>query len=107
MGDGAKRIAHQVEEQLDAHGRNLLAFYHLGECLGAAAHAIDAAAADAWLDTRETRLKSQRADEEIRTLEAYREPMTVADQQATIRRCYRYLRQGQNPLDYQTAIAQG
>jgi hypothetical protein len=93
VGTGAEPIARQVEERFGTHGRYLSAFYHAGEFLAAAERAIgvDEAVAGARLDTRETRLQpTSCANEVILTLAASREPVTVADSRAMIRRGHRY-----------------
>ncbi len=109
VGDGAPWIADQVEEQFGAQGGYLLDFYHVCEYLGAAAAIIagEAPARSAWMDEQKERLKTQQADNVLQALQPHLEPAHVADSEAAVRQCHRYLSHRQGQLNYQSALARG
>lgn len=109
VGDGAPWIADQVEEQFGAQGSYLLDFYHVCEYLGAAAALIagEAPARAAWMDAQKERLKTQQADKVLQALQPYLEKADIADSDAPVRQCHRYLSHRQDQLNYQSALAQG
>lgn len=106
VGDGAPWIADQVEEQFGAQGSYLLDFYHVCDYLAAAAEAMvaDPAGRKTWMDEQKTRLKTQRSDELLALLQPHLEPCAVADSEAPVRQCHRYLSQRPEQLDYQSAL---
>lgn len=108
VGDGAPWIADQVEDQFGTQGSYLLDFYHVCEYVGAAAARIvsDAPARKAWMDEQKERLKTQQASKVLQALQAHLEEADVADSDAPIRQCQRYLSQRPDQLDYQGALAQ-
>jgi hypothetical protein len=93
VGDGAPWIVGQIEERFGDQGSHSIDFYHVCEYLNAAAKAIapDAAAAKAWMEAQKDALKTGRVDAVIATLAPHREAPEVADDQAPVRACYRYL----------------
>lgn len=109
VGDGASWISAQVEARFGAQGEYLVDFYHVCEYLGAAAAAIEPlpAARAAWLDEQKQRLKTRCADAVLATLAPHREAPHLADENAPVRRCHRYLSHRLHQLDYQHAIAGG
>jgi hypothetical protein len=108
VGDGAPWIADQVEEQFGAQGSYLLDFYHVCDYLSATAKAVvDEAAQGPWMDEQKTRLKTQRAGELLQALRPHLEEAGVADGEAPVRQCHRYLSQRADQLHYQRAIERG
>ena len=109
VGDGAPWIAGQVKKRFGSQGSYLLDFYHVCGYLSAAAQAIETqpAAQQVWLQTQKNRLKTQRIDAVLNELQAHLEPPGRAEDQAPVRRCWRYLGQRQHQLDYESAISQG
>ncbi len=107
VGDGAGWIASQVDERFGAQGNYLVDFYHVCDYLSAAAHALHPHQefATAWMTTQKERLKTQRANDVIQTLQAHLEAAEVADVDAPVRQCHRYLSNRIDQLDYQEAIA--
>lgn len=107
VGDGADWIASQVEQKFGANGRYLLDFFHVCDYLSAASKAIDSDAATAkrWLEQQKLSLKSDDAQSVIKALSPHLEAADVADPQAPIRQCHRYLSYRLDQLDYQDAIA--
>jgi hypothetical protein len=107
LGDGADWIALQVEEKFGDQGSYLVDFYHVCDYLSAAAGAIhsDAAAAKAWLTMQKDRLKAGRSAEVIASLKPHIEADEVADCEAAVRSCHRYLNRRKEQLDYPGALA--
>lgn len=109
VGDGAPWIAKQVKQRFGSQGSYLLDFYHVCDYLSAAANAIEAqpAAQQGWLTKQKERLKAQGLGWLLNELQAHLEPPHTPDEDAPVRRCYRYLSQRQDQLDYEGAISQG
>ena len=105
VGDGADWIALQVEERFGSHGSYLVDFYHVCDYLSAAADAIYGGADKAWFDRQKERLKAGGHAEIIESLRAHLEPEEVADSDAAVRSCYRYLSRRKDQLDYPGALA--
>jgi hypothetical protein len=108
VGDGAPWIADQVEEQFGAQGSYLLDFYHVCDYLSAAAKAVVGEPAQGpWMEEQKTRLKTQQVGQLLQALRAHLEDAGVADGEAPVRQCHRYLSQRDDQLHYQRAIEQG
>jgi hypothetical protein len=107
VGDGAQWIADQIEEQFGAQGRYLVDFYHVCEYLGAAAASIAGEARTAWMEEQKERLKTQQSGKVLQALQPHIEKDDIADGDAPVRRCHRYLSHRQDQLDYQSALARG
>lgn len=108
LGDGAPWIASQVKQRFGAQGSYLLDFYHVCDYLAAAALAIQPQAPEqkAWMEQQKTRLKTQGLGALLNALHAQLEPQEVQEPLAPVRKCYRYLSQRQEQLDYERAISQ-
>ncbi len=106
VGDGAPWIADQVEDQFGAQSSYLLDFFHACDYLSAAAKAIvtDAERQKKWMDEQKNRLKTQRVNELLQTLQAHVEAPAVEDSNAPVRQCQRYLSHRLEQLDYQSAL---
>lgn len=107
VGDGARWIVGQVREQFGAQATFLVDFYHLSEYLGAAATAIKGQAAKSWLGEQQARMKANRGAEVLAELAVHREGESVAEVQAPVRRCERYIQARLDNLDYAGAIERG
>jgi hypothetical protein len=109
VGDGAPWIADQVEEQFGAQGGYLLDFYHVCEYLCAAAAIIagEAPTRAAWMDEQKESLKTQQADKVLQALQPHLEKADIADSDAPVRQCHRYLSHRQDQLNYQSALTRG
>jgi hypothetical protein len=107
VGDGAPWIVDQVEDQFGSQGHYLLDFFHVCEYLTPAAKAIhtEVASQNAWLDEQKVRLKTGRSKEFLQDLLPYLEDARVADAEAPVRQCHRYLSNRPEQLDYQGAVA--
>ncbi|MFT5412933.1 MAG: hypothetical protein ACI9NC_005685, partial [Verrucomicrobiales bacterium] len=107
-GDGAAWIAAQYEEQFGTQGGYRLDFYHVCEYLGEAAEGCPGEGTPAgkkrWMEKQKKRLKENRFKEVIRELESNQEAEEVAEKEAPVRRCWRYLSNRKDQLDYKGAI---
>lgn len=107
VGDGARWIVAQVEQQFGAQGRYLVDFYHVSEYLAAAGNAIATERSRAWLTVQQERLKANQVGAVLAELASWREPAEVTDAEAPVRKCERYLSDRQAYLNYQGALAAG
>ena len=107
LGDGADWIALQVEERFGSQGSYLVDYYHVCDYLSAAAAAIHPGQemAKAWFNQQKERLKSGDCDKVIESLRAHIEADEVADSEAAVRSCHRYLSRRRDQLDYPGALA--
>jgi len=107
VGDGADWIALQVEERFGSQSYYLVDFYHVCDYLSAAAGAIypETEAAKAWFSQQKEKLKRGSSAEVILSLEGHLEPDPIADSEAPIRACHRYLSRRRDQLDYPSALA--
>lgn len=101
--DGAVWIRKQVAEQLHAD-RQLLDFYHVCEYLQAAKEGC--AGNKRWLGTQKNQLLKNRSARVLEELHKHLEPATTAEEDAPVRRAYRYLSNRTEELDYQGARAE-
>lgn len=109
VGDGAPWIVGQVEERFAGQGGYLIDFYHVCEYLSEAAEGVaaDETARRAWMEMQKEALKSGRLSATLRALADRCEPAQVADENAPVRRCHRYLNARQRQLNYAKALAEG
>ncbi|MEM0966994.1 MAG: UPF0236 family protein [Verrucomicrobiota bacterium] len=104
VGDGATWIAEQARQCLGAKDY-LVDFYHVCDYLAAASP--KAATSPKWLDTQKRRLKSNRPDKVIRSLEPYVEAEGIPQGETPVRNAMRYLQNRIEQLDYRSAIENG
>lgn len=107
IGDGAPWIAEQFDKQFGLQSRFLIDFYHICEYLGAAAKScagIESEAQQLWLEDQKQRLKSNNLKAVVAQLVAHLEPSSIPDQDAPVRKCWRYLKNRAGHLDYKSAI---
>jgi hypothetical protein len=107
LGDGAKWIVTQAAAQFGTQATYLLDFYHVSEYLAAAGQAISGGDAGAWLRRQQERLKANQAQAVLAELGAHEEAAEVADAEAPVRRCARYIGERLNYSDYQGALSAG
>ena len=110
VGDGAQWIAEQVELRFGLQGRYLVDLYHLCEYLAPAAERIagkDKQDKQAWMDKQKQKMKENRSSEVLQDLQPFLEHDTVADSDAPVRACHRYIRNRPGQFDYQTALQSG
>jgi hypothetical protein len=107
VGDGAKWIIGQMRKRLGEKARYLVDFYHLSDYLGKAGEAIRGKEAEPWLREQQERLKRNEAKKVLAELRGSREGLEVEEINAPIRRCYRYLEERMEQVDYQGAMEKG
>ena len=103
VGDGAEWIAGQMAERFGEQGTYLCDFYHVSESLSAAA----GAAGRDWLHWAQRRLKEKEVEAVLAELRVRLEPAGVAEADAPVRRCVRYLENRRTQLGYQDALQAG
>ena len=108
LGDGAPWIARQVKKHFGQQGSYLVDFFHVCDYLSAAAQGIatEPAQQQAWLTQQKERLKTDGLNALLNELQANLESSETAEDTAPVRRCWRYLSQRQDQLDYASAISQ-
>ena len=106
MRDGAPWIAHQVKQRFGSQGSYLVDFYHVCDYQSDAVQAIESqrSAQQQLAAHTKDRLKTQRLQPLLNELQSHLEPAQAADEQAPVRRCYRYLSQRPHQLDYEGAL---
>lgn len=102
VGDGAKWIADQVEEQFGAHGSYLIDFFHLCEYLSEAAPQNEAVQ-DAWYTEQKALLKTGQAEQVIESLKTRIKPN---DDEDPVYKCHRYMSNRKDQLFYKEALQQ-
>lgn len=108
LGDGAPWIAKQVKKNFGQQGSYLVDFFHVCDYLSAAAQGIatESAQQQAWLAQQKERLKTDGLNALLNELQANLESVDTPEDMAPVRRCWRYLSQRQEQLDYVSAIRQ-
>jgi len=104
VGDGAPWIVDQMDIQFGAQGTYLIDMYHLCEYLAAAAPRCDPDPV-AWTARQKECFKAGQLATVMATLTAHAEPDTVANDEASVRRCQRYIANRPGQFNYPAAIA--
>jgi len=107
VGDGAQWIADQVDLRFGLQGRYLVDLYHLCEYLAPAAERIVGKDKQAWMDQHKQKMKENRSSEVLQDLQPFLEDDKVADSDAPVRACHRYISNRPGQFDYQTALQSG
>jgi hypothetical protein len=107
VGDGASWITDQVDLQFGTQARYLIDFFHLCEYLSAAGERIAGEGKKAWVQENKERLKDNRWQDVLESLAPFCESDTVADADAPVRSCHRYIRNRPDYLDYKNTLAEG
>ncbi len=103
VADGAPWIALQVDRIFGTQGTFLVDFYHLCEYLAAAGPTCAPEDPDAWTKTQARRMKTNQVGEVLNSLRPYREPESVEDDHAPVRKAYRYIHNRPGQFRYQEA----
>jgi hypothetical protein len=107
VGDGAVWIIEQMEAQFGTQAQYLLDFYHLCDYLAAAGEVIAGKDKPAWMEEKKDWLKDNRWKDVLEALRPYLEPANLADSEAPVRVCSRYISNHSHFLDYKSALAAG
>jgi hypothetical protein len=107
VGDGAEWIQLQCRQVFQSQGKFLCDFFHVSEYLGAAAPTCRARSPDAWRRTQQKRLRRGAVQQVIGALEPHWEPEGTDEEDAPVRKSYRYLNNRLDCLDYPRALALG
>lgn len=107
VGDGARWIVDQVARHFGEQAEYLIDFYHVSEYVASAAVAIAGAEAEAWRREQEGQLRESGAWRVLQALKPHLEAAEVADEEAPVRSCYRYLINRLDHLNYKDALERG
>lgn len=107
VGDGAKWIIGQAVKQFGEEAKYLVDFYHLSEYLAKAGEKIGEAEGKSWFKKAQEKMKMNQSEEVLRELGKYVEAENIADVDAPVRKCWRYILNRKGSLDYQGAIEKG
>lgn len=107
VGDGARWIVEQVELKFGTQAEYLIDFYHVSQYLAAAAEQILPRRATQWLHQQQDRLKENRLKQVLKALRPHLEARSVADAEAPVRACLRYLANRPQQFNYRRALEAG
>ena len=107
MGDGADWIRLQSREVFGGQAHFLCDFFHVSEYLGAAAPVCRPAQPDPWRRTQQQRLKRGAVQKIMAALAEHLEAEGIPDEEAPVRRGYRYLNNRLDCLGYPQALELG
>ena len=103
IGDGAVWIAEQMEVCFGAQGRYTIDLYHLCEYLSAASKQCSDDPAD-WYRTKKADMKAGKVSAVLASLLPHIEASEIADKDAPVRACYRYIHNRPGQFDYPRAL---
>ena len=103
VGDGATWIAQQCNIQFGERGSYLLDLFHVCEYLAAAAP--QPSQSKAWVHTQKQALVENRSSEVLAELKQRLEPVACPEENAPVRKAFRYLENRSHQLDYAGAKA--
>ena len=107
VGDGAKWIADQFDRIFASNGSYLIDFYHVCEYLEAAAKHLPDCDPKIWMKTQKQRLRSNQVDDVLLELFPHREPDSIDDDDAPIRKAWRYIHNRPGQFRYLDAARAG
>lgn len=100
VGDGAKWIADQIEEQFGANGSYLIDFFHLCDYLSEAAPKNEEVE-DTWYKEQKALLKMGQVEQVIDALKTRIEPNS---EEGPVYKCYRYMSNRKEQLFYKETL---
>jgi len=103
VGDGAPWIANQIDLTFGANSSYLIDFYHLCEYLSSASKVCSDDPV-MWYDEKKALMKQGKVNNVLEALLPYMEPPSVLDEQAPVRRCFRYIKNRPEQFNYPEAI---
>lgn len=107
VGDGAAWIIEQMEAQFGSQAQYLIDFYHLCDYLAAAGEVIAGNEKAAWMEEKKNWLKDNRWKDVLEALRPFLEADNIANPEAPVRACFRYISNHSHFLDYKGALAAG
>ena len=96
-----------MEAQFGSQAQSLIDFYHVGDYLAAAGEVIAGNDQPAWMEEKMDWLKDNRWKDVLEALRPSLEPATMADSEAPVGACFRYISNHSHFLDYKGALAAG
>lgn len=103
IGDGAEWIVGQLHEIFGKDADYLIDFYHLVEYIAAAGEKIAPTRFKHWLRVQKRRLKKGQHGKVVAVLKQNLEPSHCRDEEAPVRRAWRYMSNRPNFFDYHLA----
>jgi hypothetical protein len=103
VGDGATWIAEQVDNKFGSKGSYLIDFYHLCEYLFPASK-VCSDESETWYKEKKQLMLDGKMNQVLQALLPYIEPSSISDEQAPVRRCYRYIKNRPDQFNYPEAI---
>lgn len=107
VGDGAQYIADQCDQVFGTQAEFLIDFYHLCDYLVAASKTCNPENSKKWFDEQKQKMKCNAVKDVLQELEPHLESTTVADQDAPVRCCYRYIKNRPGQFNYKGALENG
>lgn len=104
IGDGAEWIERQLREIFGEDAGYLIDYYHLLEYLAAAAVPIAPGKQKNWMRTQKRRLRKGQYKKVVATLKKEIEPANRPDEEAPVRRAWRYMTNRPNAFNYHKAL---
>ena len=104
LGDGAEWIERKLREIFGKDADYLIDYYHLLEYLSAAASTIAPGKEKNWKRTQKRRLKKGQYKKVIAALKQPLEPEELPDEEAPVRRAWRYMTNRPNAFNYHLAL---
>lgn len=104
LGDGAEWIERKLHEVFGEDADYLIDYYHLLEYLCAAATTIAPGKEKNWKRTQKRRLRKGQYKKVIATLKKALEPESLSDEDAPVRRAWRYMTNRTNAFNYHLAL---
>ena len=103
VGDGARWIAEQIENTFGSNGSYLIDFYHLCEYLHPAAKICFEEPESGYKQMKQLML-DEKVNDVLQILLPYIEAPEIADEQAPVRKCYRYITNRPKQFNYLQAV---
>lgn len=103
LGDGAVWIYQQVKARFGEQASYLVDFYHVTQYLAAASEKVLEGERKPWLSKQKERMLEQEIEEVIEELRGYEEGEEVAEGEAPVRVCIRYVNNHRGCMDYKGA----
>jgi hypothetical protein len=102
-GDGAPRIADQIDRVSGEQGSFLIDFYHLCDYLSDASEVCSVPDFKAFFNGQKQLAGEGRMRELLIRMKPYTEPVSVPDRNASVRRCIRYITNRPGQFNYKEA----